>query len=98
MYYAIELFNKHDIIVKDVSDHLMEEILEELSLYKDRLKFNTPDGVMVTNHKISTYYLRDKEKRKKILNNLLSSENCFDNDSFVMSAISSNNNVINVKF
>ncbi len=94
MYYAIELFNKHDIIVKDVSDRLMEEILEELSLYKDRLKFNTPDGVMVTNHKISTYYLKDKEKRKVILSNLLSSEDCFDNDNFVMNAISSNQNVV----
>jgi hypothetical protein len=70
----------------------MEEILEELGMYKDRLKFNTPDGIMVTNHKISTYYLNDKEKRKDILNNMLSSEDCFDNDTFVMNAISSNQN------
>jgi hypothetical protein len=94
MFYAIELFNKHDIIIKDVSDRLMDEILEELSFHKDKLKFNTPDGVMITNHKISTYYLRDREKRKKILNNLLSSEDCFDNDEFVMSAISSNQNIM----
>ena len=93
MYYAIELFNKHDIIVKDVADSLMEEILEELSMHKDKVKFNTPDGLMVTNHRISTYYLKDKEKRMKILNKLLSSEDCFDNDSFVMNAISSNENV-----
>lgn len=92
MYYAIELFNKHDLMVKDVSDSLMEEILEELSLYADKVKINTPDGFIVTNHKISTYYLKDKAKRAKILNSLLSSEDCFDNDNFVMNAISSNEN------
>lgn len=93
MFYAIELFNKHDIIVKDVSDRLMDDLLEEISLHKDKFKFNTPDGVLVTNHKISTYYLKDKEKRRRILNSLLSSEDCFDNDNFVMCAISSNRNI-----
>lgn len=96
MYYAIELFNRHDILINDISDSLMEEILEELSMYKDKSKINTPDGLLVTNHKISTYYLKDKEKRRKILNKLLSSENCFDNDSFIMSAISANDNIVNV--
>lgn len=92
MYYAIELFNKHDIMVKDVNDRLMDEILEELRLYPDKLKINTPDGVILTDHKMSTYYLRDKDKRRKILSKLLSSDDCFDNDSFVMNAISSNEN------
>jgi hypothetical protein len=96
MYYTIELFNKHDIMVQDISDSFMEEILEELSMYKDRTKINTPDGIIITNHKISTYYLRDKEKRRKILNSLLSSDNCFDNDAFVMNAISANDNNTNV--
>lgn len=92
MYYAIELFDKYDILVKDVHDRLMEEILEELSMHKDKMRINTPDGFIVTNHKISTYYLKDKEKRMKILNRLLSSEDCFDNEAFVMNAISSNDN------
>jgi hypothetical protein len=96
MYYAIELFNKHDILINDISDRLMEEILEELSMHKDKTKINTPDGFLVTNNKISTYYLKDKEKRRKLLNSLLSSENYFDNDSFIMNAIIANDNVVNV--
>lgn len=96
MYYAIELFNNHDITVRDVSDSYVDEMIEELPFYKDKTMFSTPDGIVVTNYKVSSFYLKDKNKRRKLLNNLLESEDCYTNTNFFLNAVSANENVENV--
>ena len=92
MYYAIELFKQHDITIKDVPESHLDEIIEDLPAYGDRIMLNHPDGVVITNKKMLTFYCKSKEKRLEMLNNLLKSQDCFNNSTFFMNTVSSNGN------
>lgn len=75
MYYAVEIYPKHDIIIKDVSDSEYEAVLEDSYGAPNKFITYRADGSTVKTGKQITTYYNDKKKRNEFVYSLLESEN-----------------------
>ena len=74
MYYAVEIYQKHDIIIKDVSDSEYESVLEDSYGAPNKFITYRSDGSTIkTGRQITTYY-NDKNKRNEFVYSLLESD------------------------
>lgn len=94
MYYAIELYEKEDITIKNIKNSHLEEIVEDVEAYKDRTLSRHNDCIKITDGKTVTVYFKDEEKRNKTVSNLL---NCGEYlyDRNVFSYCVENGNILN---
>jgi hypothetical protein len=74
MYYSVEIYPKHDIIIKDISDSEYQAVMEDNYLSLDRLVTYRTDGATVkTGRQIANYYT-DRNKRNQFVYSLLESD------------------------
>lgn len=88
MYFAIEIFPKHDLVIKNISDEDLHEIIEDIPLYKDRRVFYREDQIMITNFQTYTTYYKDEDKRAEMVSKLLASGQYLTKPDFFTSGLS----------
>jgi len=88
MYFAIEIFPHHDLIIKNITDEELNEIIEDVPLYKNRRVFYKEDQIMITNFQIYTTYYKDEEKRAEMVAKLLASREYLKKPDFFTSVSS----------
>ena len=71
MYYAIELYEKQDITIKNVKNSYLHEIMEDLPLYKNKKVFTGDNCITVIDGKQLTAYYKCEEKRNNMVANML---------------------------
>lgn len=71
MYYVIELYEKSDLIVRDIDkNHFIDIITEFIGDDNKKAYFNN-DMVAIKHGKMLTVYYKDKEKRNKTVEEIL---------------------------
>lgn len=84
MYYAIELFRNNDISITSISDSHLQEILDDLPYYHDRIAIYRKDGITIRdNTKITSYY-NDRTKRNNMVMNIIESDCHFNENDFLV--------------
>jgi hypothetical protein len=74
MYYSVEVYPKHDIIIKDISDSEYQSLMEDSYSVANRIITYRSDGATVkTGRQIANYY-SDRNKRNAFVYSLLESD------------------------
>lgn len=71
MYYAIELYEKQDLTVRDLEDHIFKEIIEEVNLHKDKQIYIHRQFVAIKDGRFLTAYFANEDKRNEMVAEIL---------------------------
>ena len=71
MYYAIELYEKQDLTVRDIEDHIFKEIIEELNFHKDKKIYVHRQFVAIESGKFLTAYFANEQYRNNMVAEIL---------------------------
>lgn len=74
MYYSVEIYPRHDIIIKDISDSEYQSVMEDNYLSIDRLITYRTDGATVKKGRQIANYYTDRNKRNQFVYSLLESD------------------------
>lgn len=73
MYYALELFDSGEMIVRDVKDIIVHEVIENIVYYTYIKAFYGKDSIIIIDGKLKTLYYKCEKKRKQMIVDILNS-------------------------
>jgi len=71
MYYVIELYEKSDMIIRDIEDSQFIDIVREFNDDNNKKAYFNKDIVAIKHGKMLTIYYRDHKKRNEAIEEIL---------------------------